>query len=307
MYQRVCPFCSSEKLKKFDTEGEWKIDQCQSCDFIFTNPQPTIESLASFYEEDYFKDERHISKFYNEDGTMKTAIESYENRIIDIEGLREKRGRLLEIGSERGGFLNVMKQRGWDVEGVEISKDAGDLALKNGIKTFIGVFNDFEADNNFDSICMYQTLEHVPDPKEIIEKAFNILNEKGTFVVEVPNVKCFEQKYSKKRRQLSYDLPRHLNHFSPDFLKNEFLKAGFQKVVIDLYPPQNLVRLITWLSKMKKAQSKEADQIAETKEQEIKIRSSRPMAVRHVNFKTKLISTISKLFPGWRFTITGIK
>lgn len=302
----ACPFCDSSQTKIYDQEGDWKIEQCKNCNFIYTNPQPTPESLPNYYQEDYFKDKRHKSKFYNEDGSIKTQVESYANRIVDIENHVHKRGRLLEVGSERGGFLQVMKTRGWEVEGVEISADASAIANDAGIETFNGILNDFTPKQQFDSICMYQTLEHVPDPKQTIAKAYELLNANGTFVVEVPNIKCFEQKFSKKRKHLSYDLPRHLNHFAPEYLAKEFSKIGFQTVLIELYPPKTLIKVINWMNRVKRKSKPENEIKSDNKISNVEIQEI-PLAKKTINLKTKIIAQLSKLFPGWRFTIIGIK
>jgi SAM-dependent methyltransferase len=297
-----CAFCNSSESTPYDKEGDWTIVKCNSCNFLYTNPRPTIESLPSFYEEEYFKDKRHVSKFYNPDGTIKQVQVNYTNRIEDIEHFAGKRGRLLEIGSARGGFLSLMKTRGWDVQGVEISADAGQKANDSGITTFVGVYTDFNEGNKFDSICMYQTLEHVPDPKEIILKAFEDLNPGGTLIVEVPNVKCFEQKVNKTRRHLSYDLPRHLNHFSHSFLMSEFKKAGFDTIRVDLYPPKFLLKLMS-IIEARKANKMKPVAVGRSEEKVGQI----SLMKKSDSKKAKIIQSISRIFPGWRLTITGIK
>jgi SAM-dependent methyltransferase len=300
-----CDFCGSDDHRKYDRENEWKIVKCTKCKFIYTNPQPTMEALPQFYQEEYFKDKRHFDSFYNKDGSKKTTINNYVNRIQDIENYSNNRGRLLEIGCARGEFLTEMKKRGWDALGVEISEDAGKIANDNGIETFVGIFADYEPSLKLDAICMYQTLEHVPDPKEIIVKAFHDLNPGGFFVVEVPNIECFEQKFSKTRKHLSYDLPRHLSHFSPGFLRKEFAKAGFTEIHINLYPPKFLLSLISKLKWKKRGEETIPNQYLQSNTKEN--HGQLAMMKKSMNSKVKFIGFISKLFPGWRFTITGIK
>ena len=57
-----------------------------------------------------------------------------------------------------------MKERGWNVKGVEISEAACKIAKdKYNIELFNGNFLNFVSEEKFDVICMYQTLEHVHD------------------------------------------------------------------------------------------------------------------------------------------------
>lgn len=301
-----CPFCESENAKLYDQEGRWKIVRCKSCGFIYTNPRPTPESLPGYYEESYFKDKRHYSKFYNSDGTRKTVGERYDNRVADVENYASERGRLLEIGSARGAFLQVMKSRGWEVEGVEISRDAAILANESGIKTHEGVFSDYAAEAPFDVICMYQTLEHVPDPKQVITKAFSGLNPGGLFIVEVPNINCTELKVSKERRHLSYDLPRHLNHFSPAFLAKEMEKAGFEIVEIDHYPPKFLLKLISIGTSLFSKRSSGIDGVIKNGNNK-QVLPTYPLKRKNRSIKNRLVQSVSRILPGWRFTITAKK
>ena len=71
----ACDFCGSENSTRFDQLEEWKIVKCTDCGFVFTNPRPTVESLPHFYSEDYYKDERHYSKFYNDNGSLRIGNE----------------------------------------------------------------------------------------------------------------------------------------------------------------------------------------------------------------------------------------
>lgn len=297
-----CAFCGAGNRKVIDSEGEWNVVKCKNCDFIYTYPQPDEASLPYFYTEEYFKDKRHYKKFYNEDGSLKQQTEDYTNRIFDVESYVNSRGKVVEIGSARGGFLSVLKSRGWTVEGVEISSDAAAIANDKGIQTYNGVFANFQPDESPDVICLYQTLEHLPDPKEVISHAHKILNKEGLFIAEIPNIKCFEMKYNKERKHLSYDLPRHLNHFSPKFLQKKLEEAGFKVLDINLYPPAFLLKLLSKRSRSKQDVAKKSD------DQKPNFDSNIPLARKQkAGVKFKIINAISRVFPGWRFTITAQK
>lgn len=298
-----CAFCGSNQRKIIDKEGEWNVVKCKNCNFKYTFPQPSPEFLPHFYTEEYYKDKRHYSKFYNEDGKPKTAIESYENRVQDIETFVSKRGKIIDVGSARGGLLKVLKNRGWQVQGVEISKDASKIANENGIPTFNGSFVEYQPKEKTDVICMYQTLEHVPDPLDVIKHAYNLLNDEGIFIAEIPNINCFEMKYNKERKILSYDLPRHLNHFSPKILKKQLENQGFTVIDIDRYPPPFILKILNRKNNLSQPKNTIAQQ-TETANKTVPIELSRKN--RH-GIKFAILRFICKIFPGWRFTITAQK
>ena len=47
---------------------------------------------------------------------------------------------------------------------------------------------------------MYQSLEHTQNPKLVLEKCYNLLSNGGILIIEVPNLRSFDFKISKKRR-----------------------------------------------------------------------------------------------------------
>lgn len=295
-----CNFCGSSKFTKYDQIGKWTIVKCKECGFCYTNPRPKEEFLPVFYTEDYFQDIRHRKRFYEPDGSIKLDEGNYLNRIIEIENYFDNRGVLLEIGAARGGFLKKMQDRGWEVFGVEISEDAVELAKQvNNLRLFCGNFISYHLNNHFDVICMYQTLEHLPEPKEILKKAFTELKPNGILVIEVPNIKGWDIMWNKREKELVYDLPRHLNHFSPLLLKKELNKLGFEIIDIDRYYPNFILKYFN--RKNKKTQNNKIFNKDKREEESL------PMKRKNKTWKLKLLDMISIIFPGWRFTIIARK
>jgi len=269
-----------------------------------------MKALPFYYTEEYFKDERHFKKFYNKDGTPKVQSDKYINRIIDAEQFSTTRGKLLELGAARGGFLKVMKDRGWEVEGIEISQDAVDFGKEHlGLNLYCGILEDFKTTNSYDVVCMYQTLEHVSNPAYVIQRSFELLNQNGKLIIEVPNRHCFEMIYSQRRRTLSYDLPRHLSHFAPETIQKKLVATGFKQVHIFLHPDDHTTDFFAFLAKLKPSSKAAAASSSESTNNTGKSNTTMnlPMMKPSINAKTRLIDKITTLFPGWRFTIVGIK
>lgn len=303
-----CCFCHSNNYQKYDEVEGRTIVKCSKCGFCFTNPRPKVEFLSEFYTEEYFRDayDLRFDNFYNGDDNAAHSPVDYQQRITDIETHFERRGKVLEIGTANGNFLNALKQRGWKISAVEISKEAVELAKKIfDIDMFQGFYEDFETDEKFDVICMYQSLEHVPNPRFVLEKAYSQLNSGGIMVVEVPNLDSFDMRISQERRRLSYDLPRHLSHFNPSFLKKEMEKIGFKILDVDLYYPDFILKLFKE-SAQKKVLSPDQSAISQTGSF-CRSGVELPLAKKMENWKLKLLKGISRAFPGWRFTIIARK
>jgi hypothetical protein len=154
---------------------------------------------------------------------------------------------------------------------------------------------------------MYHSLEHTPNPAYVIERVYQLLNPGGIVVIEVPNLKGFDARINRERRLLSYDLPRHLSHFTPGVLSKKLAMNGFEILDIDLYYPAFILRMAK--ARLARRQSSGGDDsvLAGRNENDSQPNIELPMARNHMNWKTRLLKGVSELFPGWRFTIVARK
>jgi 2-polyprenyl-3-methyl-5-hydroxy-6-metoxy-1,4-benzoquinol methylase len=304
-----CLFCGRSEYSRYDSADDWTIVKCRKCGLCFTNPRPVVESLSHFYTLKYFKDEDE-SRFhlFNEDGSAYPDKENGDHqRIADIESRFQKRGNLLEVGAATGGFLRAMRRRGWSVQGVELSHDAVEAAREyEAVDVFCGALEDYETEETFDVICMYHSLEHVPDPAYVIERSYQLLNPNGIVVIEVPNINSFDIKWSRKRKLLNYDLPLHLSHFTPEVLTERLRATGFKILDVDVYYPDFLLKLVEWWGRHRRA-TDESSPVLDSDQPPLESNEELPMAMKTSNWKIGLFRAVAKVFPGWRFTIVARK
>jgi 2-polyprenyl-3-methyl-5-hydroxy-6-metoxy-1,4-benzoquinol methylase len=132
---------------------------------------------------------------------------------------------LLDIGCGAGSFLSFMKKKNFNVFGVEKNTTALEICAKKKLK----VYNSLESLPNitFDIISLWHSLEHLPQPEEVIEKTHDLLTSKGVLIVAVPNFSSHDRLHY-KNNWAALDVPRHLWHFTPEGLEEMFSKAGFK-------------------------------------------------------------------------------
>jgi len=123
-----------------------------------------------------------------------------------------------------------MKKRGWQVYGVEFSKNAYCHAQERlGPVIFQGDIRDAQYGNNtFDIVTLWHTLEHLTTPLETLREIRRILKPEGLLFIEVPNINFLENYFFRFfgiTKHLFF--MEHLVHFSPKTLKNIVRKAGF--------------------------------------------------------------------------------
>ncbi|MCT7464890.1 class I SAM-dependent methyltransferase [Aliarcobacter cryaerophilus] len=104
----------------------------------------------------------------------------------------EKKSKLLEIGCGSGRDASFMTSNGFDVIGIDGSKNMIDEAKKNHPKLSTKLFNktlpnDLTFDTKFDGIYSIATLMHLTkdDLKKTILKIYDLLNPSGKILISV--------------------------------------------------------------------------------------------------------------------------
>src|SRR2546430_5436892 len=98
------------------------IVRCNACGFMYQNPQPDPEWILSAYED--VVDTRY-------DDEREGRIHTFSRELKQLRRLTQP-GRLLDVGSHVGVFVEVANKMGWRAEGVEPSRWAADVARSRG-------------------------------------------------------------------------------------------------------------------------------------------------------------------------------
>lgn len=240
-----CTVCNSPQLSTLDRECN--IAQCRSCGYIFDNPRPTIQELIGFYSQPGKYD-----SWLEELGPRQRL---WRRRLGKIESTK-KPGTLLDVGAGIGQFLALSRDSYREVYGTEVSSTAVEIAKQRyGLDLFHGTLDHLLAyGKSFDNITVFHVLEHVPDPKSMLETCHTLLKPGGILVIAVPNevasLRGLKRRLLNKLRKPKtggiLGLPRltldgsigeiHLSHFSPGVLARLLESTGFSVILNTLDP-----------------------------------------------------------------------
>lgn len=104
-----------------------------------------------------------------------------------------KGGKILEIGSAHGAFVEKLSSMGFLCKGLELNSQAIDQCQKKGLPV-IGESIQEHVKNNistYDFVCSFQVMEHIENIKEVIEASIKVLKPGGILVISVPNNNSF--------------------------------------------------------------------------------------------------------------------
>lgn len=229
-----CLLCGSDKNAHLESHNGDKFRGaghvtttvvCQRCGLVYASPQPSASELQELYSGSYGGQrtsgpERFYLDRKNYDAELRVGFIT--------KGLSsEKPGRALEIGAGAGNQLAVLRDRGWDVLGIEPTPGYAAFARDElGVEVVEGYFveGSFEPES-FDLVIMAEVLEHFPDPVSALRAVRMVLRPGGRLYLDVPNV------LRPNRFRLSeYLHGDHLTFFSPTTLGLMLRATGFEPI-----------------------------------------------------------------------------
>ncbi len=217
-----CLFCEKRNIKEkyFLKEYSATFFQCQDCKLIWLDKDKWPKDQEGHYSNVYYNEE------YSGRVNLDTAF-SYRFPLINK--YIKKQSKILEVGAASGDFLNILKEKEYEIYGVELSKRAVSIAKKKyDIDIFCGTLDNasFE-DSSFDAVLLYHVLEHIPDPKIFLVGLERILKPDGVVVIEIPNSASIDSMSTKLLGSI-LDYPHHLYVYPKRFLNRIVLESGFR-------------------------------------------------------------------------------
>jgi len=222
--------------KIIDRVKNYKVIDCISCYFIHVIPIPSNRVIRKLYKEEFYSKKKQ--KYFKEsEEDLDWWGLTYRNYYKILEKYTKGR-KLLEIGSGPGYFLSCGNKLGWNVLGLEPSKEAYLYSKKLGVDVVNGFFTEkfIQKYGKFDVVSAMFVLEHLINPHSFIENIKHSLKKGGLFFLISPNDYNPLQVILKKKKGYKpwwISPPQHINYFSFKSIKNLLHKKGFE--VIDQY------------------------------------------------------------------------
>ncbi len=251
----ACVYCGlikstfiTDKLR-YNKPG--RVVKCNRCGLVrLMGVRATENKLKEYYQKQYVKEE-HGKGVKAEIDTLFTSFYPVQrDRIDTIQKYLKKTHTLLEIGSSAGYFLHAVKKYVKNVYGIEFNPEEARYATEvKGVKTSTNELKNSEfCDMKFDHICLFQLLEHIPNPITFLQELKNYLTPKGYIHIEIPNildplVNLFD---NKEFRNFFYQKP-HLYYFSPKTLKMVVDKTGLAIVELKPFQQTSITNTLNWI------------------------------------------------------------
>ncbi len=153
--------------------------KCKRCGFVFAFPRVPV-NYAEMPE--HFK--------WKSDVALRTRLANYDIRYdlmkkhIDVPAPT-----FLDIGAHTGIFQKLLKDKGVEGTGIELSKAAAEYGRQHfGVDILSEGLEYLEGKRQFDAITLFNVFEHFDDPVSSLNQIRNLCRPGGIIALELPYI-----------------------------------------------------------------------------------------------------------------------
>ena len=216
-----CPCCD-----RSDWFPRWKgFVICRHCGLMTVNQRFPAEELIQFYQEDYFKGREYVDYVADKPAQQKTL----RNHLRVVRRHARPGGRLLEIGCAYGFFLELIQEEYRGSVGVDVFSAGVAHARAQGLQAREGDLLGLGFEQLFDGVCLWDTIEHLSNPREVIQRCAELLKPDGHLFLTTGDFGAvLPRLQGLKWRQIHP--PTHLFYFTRQSLRELSLRVGLEVV-----------------------------------------------------------------------------
>jgi len=213
----------------------WCFVKCRACDQAFHRRILAPEWIVRLYTDWESQDamERFLAKLDRPEYAYEIGVQAVRHALRLYKMTRPTRGRalprLLDFGCGWGEFVAQCNALGFDAVGVDFAPDRQENAKVKIFPSLDAVLATRDAAASFHAVTMFQVLEHLVEPREILEQVAALMAPGGVLILETPDVTGVTGVQS-RQDYLAIGPLGHINGFTPKSLAALAKAVGFRPV-----------------------------------------------------------------------------
>lgn len=156
--------------EKVRDSGDHCVVRCDTCGHVQLHPVPTAEELAAYYAAETQR--KAVHGHMTREEKQRHVQADTERRVDQISAMFPKR--VLDIGCGEGFFVEALKEKGFQADGLDIGKLIRDE-------------KDESDDKIYDVVTVFHVLEHIIKPSLSMVEWWYYVADNGYLIIEVPN------------------------------------------------------------------------------------------------------------------------
>jgi SAM-dependent methyltransferase len=203
--------------------------RCTHCGVVYLDRRPVAAELDRIYPDHYhafaFTEDRFGFVY-----SVRRRLEA--RRLLRAFGGLPPDARIVDVGCGDGFHLDLLANfgpPGWSVEGVDVDDRAIAAARRRGLTVHRGRVEDLDLpEGTFDAAVLIQTIEHLPDPVEVLTAVRRLLAPGGRVLVVTDNTGSLDFRLARRRHWGGYHFPRHWYLFDGPSVRRLAAAAGLE-------------------------------------------------------------------------------
>lgn len=238
----ICPVCGSHKISKLYpsdidisklsftyvktpySSKTFRSVRCLYCTHVFCSPLPKniYKNYLDVVDKEYLN---YVESIKISAGIIIPQLQKYVSKGI-----------LLDVGCATGEFLDVAREFGYSVEGLELSKWSSEIARSKGIVIYRQRLKALaeKFPKKYDIITLFGVIEHFENPLEEMSYIQKLLKSNGVLLIWTGNIDSLPSKILGK--SWWYWQGQHIQYFSEQSLNLLAEKSGIKHVATGIYP-----------------------------------------------------------------------
>jgi 2-polyprenyl-3-methyl-5-hydroxy-6-metoxy-1,4-benzoquinol methylase len=181
------------------------INKCSQCGNVFLGNSPHTFQDALY---DYYALRSPIHPL----SSLSQATKTSYDRVFRAFSHYIKPVSILDVGCGTGEFVAYGNSRGVNVSGIDLSSSAVSIAQSFHLPVHLNSLDRLPHYLSYDVITLFEVLEHVERPCELIQQACDRLQIGGLLYITTPNYSSLDRFFFGPRWRVFH--PEHITYFS---------------------------------------------------------------------------------------------
>lgn len=163
--------------------GPVRIVRCRRCRLAQADDPPTPEEASALY------DDRSIYA-PPEASAWDELVTAFRHVAEDLQRAGLPRGKILEVGCHAGYALQALRQKGYDVSGVERNHACAQFARQRGLAVW-SALAEIPLGARFDAVLLSHVIEHIVDLHLFLQGLRSVSGPNAMLYIKTPNFGSF--------------------------------------------------------------------------------------------------------------------
>jgi 2-polyprenyl-3-methyl-5-hydroxy-6-metoxy-1,4-benzoquinol methylase len=179
-----CPICKGEGRTAFLIQ-RFPVAECATCRHRFLGQDLPETHTDDIFDDGYFTDGNEGYSDYLKEADL---IVQNGKKYAQLMAKHVPPGSMLDVGAAAGFVMKGFHDAGWECTGLEPNAGmAAEAEQRFGFPVHVGTLEDVSFDRQFDLVNMTQVVAHFYDVRVAFERAANITNANGHWLIETWN------------------------------------------------------------------------------------------------------------------------